>query len=181
MAKKHYKKNSSSSSRKVKLAKATRKPQRSTGYKKPAVKRKASSSPRNKPSQNTTAKALLKEFYKLERQPSSKKITRPVKKPAKRSYKGAAQGNLAKVLQDLQKEVKSLKEEVRGGGPKTGAGTAQTPPKKEAFPADEDAIALPTNMEEALALIAEIRNEMNQRNIMLDEMMNQPGKLYFTD
>lgn len=187
MAKKNNKKYSSSSSRKGKIAKVTRKPQRASGYKKPAVKRKVSlsrPSSGKKPSQNTTARAILKEFQKLQQQPSpTKKIgQRTVKKPAKRaSYKGKAQDNLSKILQNLQKEVKSLKEEVRGGPPKKDAGIGQTRPKKEAFPEEEDVIAMPTTQQEALILIAEIRNEMNQRTIMLDEMMNQSGKLYFND
>ncbi len=181
MAKKKIKKYSSSSSRKGK-PQVTRKPQRSTGYKKPAVKRKVSTAKPfqgKRPSQKSTANAILREFQKIQRQsPSTKKIItkRPVKKAAKRVYKDKYQENLAKILDKLQKDVSDLKKA------KEPERIRHTPgPKKEAFPEDEDFIEIPTTQAEALALIAELRREINQRNIMLDEMMNQPGKQYFTD
>lgn len=186
MAKKTSKKYSSSSSRKGKPVKVTRKPQRSSGYKKPAVKRKVSTarpSFRKKTSatadKNATARALLKEFNQLQRQPAPTKKTlkRPVKKATKRVYKDKYQENLANILNKLQKDVSDLKK-AKEPQPIQWSGA---PPKKEAFPEDEDFIEIPTTQAEALALIAELRREINQRNIMLDEMMNQPGKQYFTD
>ncbi len=116
---------------------------------------------------------------------SKKPVTRPSKPAPKKklSYKELYIKSLEKSVKGLKKDVKSIKDTlskkpekpIQWSGSKKGT---KPPPAGEAFPADEDYMDLPKTQKEAVAMIAEIKRQINQRNIMLAELMDSPGKLY---
>lgn len=114
--------------------------------------------------------------------PKKKQVRRTVvkKKAAPKKRRLSQQELLAATLKLLKKDLnKTIRSEVRKavGSQGTPKGKPVTP-GKEAFPIEDDILfaELPKSQQEAMEMIAEMRREINQRNIMLDEMMQAEGK-----
>jgi len=109
---------------------------------------------------------------------------KPVKKQAKRvNYKNEYVKLLEKNLRSLKRDVTAIKKQINQPEAKDKPIQWSGKPKqepKEAFPIEDDILftELPKSQQEALEMIAEMQRQINQRNIMLDEMMSAEGKLY---